>query len=534
MYKISSYLSNVIKLISLIVLIFISFITLKMDAFVTFDWQETVHYAANSKIMYLKFLSLLILLLIIFPALKRISNNKFFYLCISIFFILGLYLVFNADTYLRPSDQGVVIDIAKKFNMGDYSDLTKKYSYVYYYPYQLGLIMFEQILLHFSNSITFFYFVGLVFNSLTITLLWLISREIFFEDYYINLTVFLASSFTPFLFNTLFIYGNVYGYTFLLCAVYFGIKVIKSDYIREEILYSVLMLAFILLSYTLKSSYEIALIAIAIVFILKSFKKKRFLIIAISVILCVPLSKFSVNYIYTIKSGNKVDIKGIPMLVYPVMGIQGSFDRAGRYIGYNPSVYKKNKGDREKTIRVLKKDLKKQLVYLKNNKEYTRKFFYYKELSLWADPMFQSVWNGPITSWGGKAKTNLMKKFYDNRKNKVYKYTWEYSEIILWIILIFSTFSIFLSLYKDSIGEYNFYLLFSILFLIGGFIFYIFWEAKSQFTWQYVSTLIPVASKGLGIILERICLKMKSGNLFSAIKTAIHNNFFNDKKSAGK
>lgn len=40
--------------------------------------------------------------------------------------------------------------------------------------------------------------------------------------------------------------------------------------------------------------------------------------------------------------------------------------------------------------------------------------------------------------------------------------------------------------------EYNDYFLMAMLFFIGGFLFHLVWETKSQYVWQYIETLIPV------------------------------------------
>ena len=48
---------------------------------------------------------------------------------------------------------------------------------------------------------------------------------------------------------------------------------------------------------------------------------------------------------------------------------------------------------------------------------------------------------------------------------------------------------------KLSINEN--YLLYAVIFFIGGFLFHTFWETKAQYVYQYTASLIPVASVGL-------------------------------------
>lgn len=61
---------------------------------------------------------------------------------------------------------------------------------------------------------------------------------------------------------------------------------------------------------------------------------------------------------------------------------------------------------------------------------------------------------------------------------------------------------------KLSIDEN--YLLYAVIFFIGGFIFHTFWETKAQYVYQYTASLIPVASVGLYKVMDFIWNRIES------------------------
>jgi len=46
--------------------------------------------------------------------------------------------------------------------------------------------------------------------------------------------------------------------------------------------------------------------------------------------------------------------------------------------------------------------------------------------------------------------------------------------------------------------------LFSILFFLGGFLFHIAWETKSQYVYPYVILLVPITARGISVVLESV------------------------------
>lgn len=63
-------------------------------------------------------------------------------------------------------------------------------------------------------------------------------------------------------------------------------------------------------------------------------------------------------------------------------------------------------------------------------------------------------------------------------------------------------------LFKKT-GKINDFVVIALLFLTGGFLFHTFWETKSQYVWQYISLLIPLASFEINELSGKATKKFK-------------------------
>lgn len=167
--------------------------------------------------------------------------------------------------------------------------------------------------------------------------------------------------------------------------------------------------------------------------------------------------------------------KGIPMIAYVEMGLQDSDVAPGWYNGYNWSVYENNNGDYDLANTQAKNDLKNTLFnYITHPSEFID-FLYRKTVSQWCNPDFQGTW--------------------------VTRHSSFYIQSELW----YQIFNVFESTVLLGTLAYIYFtgrhmklhrLLLPTIF-IGGFIFHLFWEAKSQYTITYFVLLIPYCAKGL-------------------------------------
>lgn len=503
-------LGNIALILGTILISFTFILTIIYNTLISTDWYERVYISRIPSALYCIYLIVLLILITNYPILKKINTKIVLSFSLILFILSGLYLVFNADPYLRNADQMWVWNAVKNINNGNYVDFEKG-QYLNAHPLQLGLVTFERLIATFSENITFLYFLNLLFNIGSIILLWLISKIVYENTVVQNLTAIISILFTPLLFNTLFVYGNVYGLTFLLGAVYTQLLSLNKKG-KKRIIYGICTVTLAGMAYLVKPNFEIGIVAIAIVYFLAIFRKKHYIILALGVLLVIPTVNIALGKIYSYEVNRNISLsRGIPKLTYVVMGLsEDSNGRIGWYTGYNDRAFSDNNYNTDKAEKLAKKDLRIRVDYLKKHKVYTRRIFGLKLISTWTDSTYQSIWNGPLPTWGGKINTDIMRIIYvKDGESKLYKFIRYGSVLIVWTIFLFSIICTLLYLIgKLSIDEN--YLLYAVIFFIGGFIFHTFWETKAQYVYQYTASLIPVASVGLYKVMDFIWNRIES------------------------
>ena len=93
---------------------------------------------------------------------------------------------------------------------------------------------------------------------------------------------------------------------------------------------------------------------------------------------------------------------------------------------------------------------------------------------MWCDPMYESLWSGPLPDAGAENKTEFFNELYSGKSIE--------PQIALAM--------------KDC--NYIF------LFFTGGFLLHIIWEAKSQYVYPYVFILLPCCAKEMALLSEKI------------------------------
>ena len=513
MTKVERILQILISIACMIPLFVVTFITVRYNVFVTDGGSEVVNVAHVPAVLYAVVLVLIVLLLCD-RILNRIDSGTFLGVGLFFFAVCGLYLVFNADSFLR-ADSLFCFQAAGNVNSGDFSDF-KAGGYVNVYPFQLGWITIERIMLRFSSNITFFYFCFLVISILTILVLWLISREICRRNDVQNITLMLSLAFLPHLFNTLFVYGNVPGYLLFLTAVYFQIRSLRHDRTVYYVLAALLGVA----SFVLKNNFEIGLVAMLGIYVLELIRNPRnrkiYTAVALALVL-VPASSLVVERCYSSESGTEVSLgSGIPKHAFIAMGMQEGNGRYGWYNDYTLKTYRKEGHDSSRTSAVAEKELKKRVRYFGNHPGYARKFYVNKLVSTWGDSLHESVWNGPLDSCGARMYTDVMKWIY-HPDTAVHRRLHYFTKIIEMMVMIFTLVATVGLAFGRRHDTAVIYVMLSIVYFTGGFLFHLMWETKAQYTYQYVSMLIPSAALGIvmcrekvGILTDRMIFRLKN------------------------
>lgn len=340
----------------------------------------------------------------------------------------------------------------------------------------------------------------------------------FSKKYKINKAIFyiFSMTFLPVIFLTTFVYGDFIGMMFMIWALYTALKFTESKKKRFVFCTSILTA----IGCLFRMNYIIFAIAIIIywvidIYLQEKFQIKKWLlgvaIIAMFIaIIFIPGSVVKKIYI------NKYDLdssKAFSTIPYVYMGMSEG-DRG--YGWYNNEMglrvfhmMSDSKEQAENISKGCKEDLIERINYFSNHPIYTIKFYTYKNISMWAEPTMEfGFYNSFIEKDKNIDEYPIAKSVSDG---KIKEYAKIYQKALIILILI-STVSIIIFNVKEKNNDI---ILFVLVFL-GGFSFHMLWEAKSRYIIPYYISLIPIATIGLSIFIEKLnglIIKKRKGNV---------------------
>ena len=458
--------------------------------------------------------------------LTRITNNSFLFIIMAvivgfiviamkkvlqhvspkILFIIGaiIWLVIGVIYYLQgPNevfgcwDQAQCFNIAKELANGNYDSL-KDY-YLIKYPFQIGLVFFERLFLFFSDSIYVLYFINIIIMILINFFQVKITRLLFdASDVVVNYVILFSFMFLPLLFYITYVYGNWPGLLFAVIAVYYGLRYLKDS---RKYKYSwIVMVVFIGLANLIKTNYIITAIALLIVFGLQGLKNLDYkkILIGLSIFVGIFLANASVKNYYEMRMDSSFS-QGIPKVAWITMGMQDNTENpnyeAGWFNFYTEDLYADTHENTQKTEKIARKDLVKQVKYYFNHPAEGYSFLRDKLLTTWTNPSYDVFYSTPI-------REKYLKR-YDKDPN-LYGFMTMMNMLNLYIVVFAGLYIVF------NFRKLNRYAIYAILYLIGGFMFHFFWETKSQYIIQYMYMLMPLSAMYLGNnnIFEKIQQKL--------------------------
>ncbi len=470
--------------------------------FITLDWKEAPIYYHNSFLIVLECAGLLLMLFLYRRVTKNISDGKIFIFFVFAYIVAGLYLILRTEPYLR-SDPYMIFKYVERFNEGDYSGFDKGY-YMNMFPYQLGFLTYERLVALFTTNLRVFYFLNLLWVVLINFCQWRIVKHIFpFSEVTVKYTILMSFLFVPMFFSITWMYGQIPGFSLLCLSFLMLVRYLKGG--KKYNLF--LSVCFAAISYQLKMNYMIGIIAMIILLVLFGLKKKnlRYFVAIGLLVLAVGILKSAVPGYYKWVSGYNFG-EGTPYISYIAMGLQeNDGTRApGWYNGYVFDVFIENDSDPDAVNDLSIQYIKKRIPEFIKDPEYTFVFFRDKITAAWCDPMFQSIWSGPIPD-DGPDRTNdpVLKNIY--KGGRIYEGIEAGMNALNIVILFGSIFFLFrkrLPIFKNNGSEWrsegsdSFFdlVLFYAIFFIGGYIFHGISEVKGQYIYMYMYGLIPLAA----------------------------------------
>lgn len=442
-------------------------------------------------------LSAVLLCAVLFLLLRfgdRIDEGRLFCVLAGITLIGGLFLLFSADGSLR-ADAYYVHEATQQILRGDLSSFSPG-GYLFRYPHQLGLVLYELPLTLIAPDAHILFFANLSCVIATDLFVLRITQRLWENDRAVARTaVFLSFAFLPQLFFILFAYGLIPGFT-AMCAGLYLLLCFDQGGRWPYLIGGALLLAAAVL---IKKNFAIGAAAAVIFLLLRLLRqpdKRRAAACLLVPAVCLLLRP-AAYAVFTAATGTETG-DGMPSILWVAMGTDpdNRYFGPGWYDGYTEQVYADSGYDTPRAAETGREKLRESLARFRTDPALAADFFGQKLISTWCEPTFQSIWSGPL-SWCGQSTHNaLARSIYD--QGTAYRVLSHGMKGMLLVLL--------LSALGGVIAERRRPERFAVpcLYLIGGVLFHLAWETKSQYVYPYIFLLIPPAASAQVRLYRRI------------------------------
>ena len=417
--------------------------------------------------------------------------------------VFAVGTAYIATTKLRApsySDSFLVTYGAQRAAVGDYSILSEKY--FHRFPFQLGYVLYSEV---------FFRLMGIFLHGMPegyavlalqeLNLIWLmlqyhalieITGLLFKDERIRKLLILLLFFCLPPLLTLPFLYGNVPAYACGICAVWMLLLFMK----RGKARYGVLCALLLALAVTLKLNLLIFCAAIGgawLVMLLKRPSLKSLLCLLFAA-LCVLTLPDVPQKIY--EKGIGVDYgDGIPMIAWMAMGFSDGYAAPGWYnAAYTVEAFESNEHDSAKTAAQARALVAERLHDFLRNPANMFSFFSQKLRSQWNEPSYGSLWlNQVYPSYG---KKGFLYDFLCGSGARRTLGTMNQFQQLVFLGMLFGLLRLWRK--KDLLR------CLLPLIVLGGLLYHLLFEAKSQYALPYFLLMTPIAAYGLFTVFRKV------------------------------
>lgn len=357
-------------------------------------------------------------------------------------FGLGILLILFGRT-VPAADALSVYNAAAEWILGNTDIIHPTVSYLSYYPQQIGLMAFLELLLRIWNltglSVPAWHFIKLVYVCLLCGAIWFqyLSLQYLWPENYKNISccyLVLVCCNLPMIMYSSFVYGEIPSFAALSVGCYLLLRLLGGvspggssrdnvsrndapsvtayDYVprmlRQILFTGFGSILFLTLSVMLRKNSLIPIIAVLLVLLFEALRpgrngKMRLGLLIMAVCLAVtsvgilPL----VQKCYEKKAGNTLS-SGVTAMSYLAMGMQEASRGCGWYNGFNIDTYDTAGMDTALANEISRLAIDERLAYFREHPGYTADFYLHKHLSQWADGTYASR-QATLATYGGRS-----------------------------------------------------------------------------------------------------------------------------------
>ncbi|MBR4085904.1 MAG: hypothetical protein IKK33_16645 [Lachnospiraceae bacterium] len=456
-------------------------------------------------------LGLGLFLLLLKLAIKWTSKNTSFRSRLFLGLTMGWYIFASAIllVFCRTAPGGdamTVFRIAEQFAVNDFSAIHPTASYLSYYPHQIGLVAYYEILLRLWNllpvSLIGFHFIKVinVFWTCLMILCQYKTIDMLFHNYKINITyLLLMICNVPFLFYTSFVYGEIPSISLFSLGYLCILKVFEKEKDTNTSEKKLLPWGYMLLSFVafigcmmLRKNAMILMIAVmgVVLFECIRYGKRSFFCMLVVYALITFLTLPTIQKIYVQRAGNELS-SGVTALSYIAMGMQESNRAQGWYNGFNLTTYENSGLNKELANKVSREAIAERSLFFKENPSHAVEFYAGKYLSQWCDGTYACL-QATLNNLGGRRQVFV--NLYSGKYDLLFIPFCNLIQLLLYLGCAVFAFLPIRNKADTTLSQYSLYL--GIIGVFGAFLFHMFWEANSRYIFPYTLLLYPYAAYG--------------------------------------
>ena len=410
---------------------------------------------------------------------------------------------FIASTKLQPpvySDSYLVTYAARRAAMGDFAQLGE----VYFrrFPFQLGYVLYTELFFRAADLVLGGAPEGYRWLALQgVNLLWLmlawhalvqISGLLFHRERVQKLTMLLLFFCLQPLLSVTFLYGNIPAFACGIVGVWTFLLFLDGGKLRHALLTALLLG----LAAALKLNLLIFCVAVGGVWLVELAKKPslRSLICLGLAAACVLLIPKLPQKLYELRTGLSFG-SGIPMIAWMAMGFDEGHAASGWYREYHTvEVFARNGEDAAATAADARQFLSERLREFKGAPAEALQFFRRKLCSQWNEPSCGSLWLNQVQlSFSEKGR------FYDFLCGSGARRTANVMNQVQQLVFLGALLGMPGLWRRKRISQ----CLLPVI-VLGGLLYHLLFEAKSQYALPYFMLLVPLAAWGLSRLFSRI------------------------------
>ena len=435
------------------------------------------------------------------------AKRKKLLLGIVVFWYLfaGMILVLFSKT-VPAGDPMTVYHCASELAAGNTGVIHPTESYLSYYPQQMGLVFYYEIIMRIWNllpiSMPAYHIIKCINIVLAIVIVYFQYKTVnllFHNDNAETIYLLLSLLHLPLLLYTSYVYGEVPSFAFFSVGVWALLHIYQeSSSKKKRLLYTLCSILCFTAAVALRKNTLVLMIAVIIVAVFEAIRRHRMKLFLLAVVYgaCSLLILPCITRFYELRAGNELRT-GVTALSYIAMGMQEGGRAPGWYNGFNFVTYENTELDTEASNQISRDAISQSLADFAADPGYAFDFYSKKFLSQWADGTYASI-QATLADFGGR-KPFFVELYYG-------KYTGifnEYCNLLQnQIYLGLLIFAILFAKKKTAAISQGLPLYLPMIGAIGGLLFHTIWEANARYIFPYGLLLLPYTAYGISALIQ--------------------------------